>query len=154
MCHPEKFSEIVPEFYQRCKDQSIKPIGPGGLNHLIDISTIEINKVEQDKESKAIIDQLGNLLGSIETVLKHVSGVGNGILSAATHFKNMTTSINGRLLPRARKMTEQGRITLPNNKSLPQHLPLFHVDKDDESPMIEGSSEVVKEKVKQLEEVS
>lgn len=147
----EKLYKIDPEFRSRCEEKDIIPTGPTGLAGLLSLARLEINREKRNTEYDVIIDELSNLLGSIETVMGYALGVGKGIASAAKSYQKFTISFNSNLLPKARKMTDRG-ITLPKNKSLPGKLPSYHVSSSDDENVIEGVSQKIEESRK-LEQV-
>lgn len=147
----EKLCTLDPDFRNRCAKENIILTGPVGLSGLLSISRYSIAIERQERNNEEILSELGGLLGSVETVLKHAGAVGKGIMSAAQHYEKMTGSVNKNFLPKARRIAAHG-VQLPKSKQLPDNLPSYHVITEN-SPTIEGEVEHIEDKVKKLEDV-
>lgn len=124
-----------PTFHQQAQEKGVIVSGPTGLYGLLSVSKMMIAQEQQDQNQQKIIEEVSALLGNIETTLSHSIKVGNSIAAAAKHFQNLTKSVNGRLLPKARKIHDMG-VGLPKNKKIPAPLKSLHIY-EDSNPVIE-----------------
>lgn len=143
----EKLEKADSSFRHKARELGIIISGPTGLAGLLSLAQVEISRAKQEKNYQTIIDELSGLLGYMETAIDLAHKVGKGIRSAAENYHKFTKSVNGRLLPRGRKLVELG-IELPKNKQIPDNLPEYHIITDT-APLIEG--EATKEEKKKLE---
>lgn len=137
----EKLCHMDPTFRHKTEDMGIILSGPTGLAALLTVSRLEIARQQQEVNQQKIIDEVGVLLGSVETVLNHAHRVGKGIESAANSFHKFSSSINRNLLPKARKLVGLG-VELPKKKQLPANIPSYHIVSET-TPMIEAEAEEV-----------
>ncbi len=99
-------------------------------------------KERQAENQQRIVEGAQNLLEALATALGLAAGVGKGIKAAAESFEKLTRSVNGRLLPRARKLAALG---VPAGKTLPANLPAYTVMSQEGDQLIEGEAEEVDE---------
>jgi len=133
----EKVTRADPEFQQKAAKEEIIVAGPTGLAGIVGFARIEIDLGRQAENQERIIDGVQALLESLGVVLGHVEGVGKGLKSAAENFVRLTGSVNTRLLPRARKMTQLG-IRPAKGKAVPAAVPSFQLIEIDGHATIEG----------------
>ncbi|HYL34011.1 MAG TPA: DNA recombination protein RmuC [Stellaceae bacterium] len=134
----EKLNRADPEFLARARDLRIIPAGPAGLHCAISLASVEIGLMRQAANQQQIIDATRALLDSLGVVLGHANSVGKGLKAAAESFAKLANSVNGRLLPRARKL---GKLGLPTGKPL-ENLPAYAVHSI-EGATIEGEAEEI-----------
>ena len=132
----EKIYKADPTFRQKAEEQEIILSGPTGLAGLMSFARYDINSERQLKNQETIMEEISKLLSSLEIVVSHAIKLGKGIESTANHYNRFTKSVNGNLLPKARRIHNLG-INLPSNKQLPVNMPTYHVLADT-SPLIEG----------------
>ncbi len=136
----EKLNRADPEFLQKARAAQIIPAGPAGLHCALSLAAVEINLMRQVENQTHIVAMTEQLLDSMATALSHAAAMGRGLKSAAESFARMTSSINQRLLPRARKLV---RLGLQPTKQLPRDLPAYSVHSLDTNPLIDGEAEAV-----------
>jgi len=134
----EHVQKADPEFAQKATNHEIILAGPTGLAGLIGLSRIEIDLAKQAENQEAILEASQKLLDSVITVLGHATAVGRGLKSAADHFQKFSASVNQRLLPRSKAMSQLG-VRPSRNKEFPHHLPSFNVL--EHSPVIEAEND-------------
>lgn len=131
----EKLNRADPEFLQKARAAAIIPAGPAGLHCAISLASNEINLMRQVENQTRIVECAESLLESLGVTLGHATQIGKSIKAAAESFAKFSSSVNQRLLPRARKLNQQG---LQSGKLLPRNLPAYAVTAYDE--VIEGES--------------
>ena len=146
----DKLHKIDPSFRDSCTKHDILLSAPTGLAGLLSLSRYEIAKEKQEQNYETIISELSTFMGHVEIVLGHAAKVGKGIESAANNYEKFVSSVNTRLLPKARNIEKMG-VSLPKNKGLPSNLASYHVIT--ETKTIEGESAEIS-KIKKLEEAS
>jgi DNA recombination protein RmuC len=134
----EKLLRADPEFMAKARDCRIIPAGPAGLHCAISLASVEIGLMRQAENQQQIVEATRALIDSLGIVLGHAATVGKGIKAAAESFAKLASSVNNRLLPRARKL---GKLGLPGNKPL-DNLPAYVVH-NTESETIEGEVEEI-----------
>ncbi len=133
----EALNRSDPGFQQRAADLRIIPAGPAGLACILSFASTEISLGRQIENRERIVETTQALLNSFVTVLGHALGVGRGIKAAAEGFEKLTRSVNGNLLPKARRLAQLG---VQPNKPLPGNLPAYQV-MSSESALIDGEAE-------------
>lgn len=133
----EKLQRADPDFPQKARAAQIIPAGPAGLYCALSLASAEINMMRQVENQQEIVDKTRQLLDQVGVVLSHASQVGKGIKAAAEAFAKLSSSVNARLLPRARNLS---RVGIQPAKSLPQSLPNFSVHSGEDSALIEGEA--------------
>jgi DNA recombination protein RmuC len=133
-----KLLDVDPEFMQKAQTKDVVVSGPTGLAAAMSLARFDIVSQKQSENYARIVDEVGALLGSLETLLKHAERMGRGVTSVATSFQKFSASVNRSFLPKARKLVQLG-VTLPKNKELPGQLPNVHVSTE-ESYVIEGEA--------------
>jgi DNA recombination protein RmuC len=104
----EKLSRADPDFQRKAAKENIIVAGPTGLSGIIGFARIEIDLGRQVENQKQIVESAEMLLESVVDMLGHTDKVGKGLRMAAKSFVELTGSINARLLPRARRLTQFG----------------------------------------------
>lgn len=104
----ERLRKADPKFVSKMASSGITLAGPSGLSSIIGFACAEIDLGRQAANQEKIIASTQSLLEGIGMVLGHVDGVGKGLKTAANNFAKLTGSINSRLLPRARGLTDLG----------------------------------------------
>ena len=132
----EKLGQADPGFVQKAAQAQITAAGPAGLASIIGFASVEISLMRQIENQERIVAGAERLLESLATALTYAGSVGKGIKSAAEAFGKLASSLNGRVLPRAREMT---RLGLRPAKAVPGNLPGFQV-LDLGAEMIEGAA--------------
>jgi len=133
----EKLLRADADFYLKAREAQIIPAGPAGLHSALLIASTEIRRLRQMENQKEIVEKTRALLESLGVVLGHALKAGSGLKSAVDNFVKFTSSINQRLLPRARSL---GRLGIESPKPLPPSLPSFSVQTGDEGALIEGEA--------------
>ncbi|MCD6035356.1 MAG: putative recombination protein (RmuC family) [Rickettsiales bacterium] len=135
----DKLIQADSTFRFRAQELGIIVAGPTGLAGLMSLAHAEISRDRQEKNYDAIVHEFSTLMGNLGVVLQYAFKVGLGIQRAAESYQNLSRSVNGRLLPKMKKLTKMG-VGLPKNKELPANLPDYHISVD-KSPVIEGEAE-------------
>jgi DNA recombination protein RmuC len=133
----EKVNIADPGFASKAVKADIIVTGPTGLTGLMGFASMEIGLARQDENRDRIVDQTGALLESVATVLGHAEAVGKGIHSAAKHFQKLSSSVNSRLLPRARRLVNLG-VNPGNKKPLPGDLQTYQMVALETTDIIDG----------------
>jgi DNA recombination protein RmuC len=138
----EKLGQADADFPRKAADAQIIPAGPAGLACIIGFASVEIRMMRQIENQEQIVKGAERLLESVAVVIGHAATVGRGIRQAADGFAKLTTSVNGRLLPRARQLQQMG---LRAPKPVPGNLGAYQVLDLGAEAMIEGEAEEVGE---------
>lgn len=133
----EQLYKLDPDLWNKGIQHDIIITGPAGLGGILSSTRFSIAAATQAENHEVIIYEISQLLGGLETVLKHTSAVGTSLRSVAKNYSNLTKSVNRTLLPKANKITNLG-VSLPKNKPLPNKLSSVHLVEDSET--IEGES--------------
>jgi DNA recombination protein RmuC len=120
----EKIGQADPAFMQKAAQAQILLAGPAGLASIIGFASVEISLMRQIENQERIAAGAERLLESLATALGFAAGVGKGLRGAADAFAKLTSSLNGRVLPRARDLT---RLGLRPAKTVPANLASFQV---------------------------
>lgn len=138
----EKIRAADPEIEKQALDEEIILAGPTGLAATIMVASIDIGLGRQVQNRTQIVDATAALLDSVAAALEHAEGVGRGIKAAATNYAKLASSVNSRLLPRARKLKELG-VKPTKSKAMPGHLAAIEVVELSSQTLIEGEAEEV-----------
>ncbi len=136
----ERLIRVDPTFKQRAQKSDITVVGPSGLTACIAVARLDINLGRQAENQALIVEVTQSFLESVANTIGHIEKIGKGIKSAADNFSKMSSSVNARLLPRARKLMNLG-VSPAHNKPLPDNLPSFHVNLVEDASTIEGEVE-------------
>jgi DNA recombination protein RmuC len=135
----EKLNRADPDFLQKARTAQIIPAGPAGLHCAISLASVEINLLRQVENQERIVETTQALLDGIVVALGHAAGVGRSIKAAADSFESFTSSVNRRLLPRARSLAKLG---LQPNKPLPGNLAAYTIVSSDTAVIDAEAAEV------------
>lgn len=124
------------EFRSKCYKKDIILADPSGLQLLLNIATHEIARAKQEHNYKIILAEMGKVITSLDTFLRHAESVGKSIRISADHYSKLSKSVNGRLLSRIKKVIDLGVIP-ENDSKLPESLPDFSVS-ENEPELIEA----------------
>ena len=136
--HVNKIAQADTEFIKKAIAKDMIISGPTGLQGLLALARYSIARQNQEENQERIIHEIGNLLGSISTVVGHAIKVGSGIKSSAQHYEKLVSSINSNLLSKANKINKLG-VAVSGNKQLPAKLASFTV-MDNSGALIESEA--------------
>jgi DNA recombination protein RmuC len=120
----EKIGRADPLFMKKAAQAQILLAGPTGLASIIGFASVEISLMRQIENQDRIVEGTQKLLDSLAVAIGYVGSVGKGIRSAADAFAKLTSSVNGRVLPRARDLI---RLGLRPGKPVPANISGFQV---------------------------
>ena len=120
----EKLGIADPSFMQKAAQAEIVLAGPSGLASIIGFASVEISLMQQIANQEKIVAGTERLLEALATAVGYAGSVGKGIRNAADAFAKLTSSLNGRVLPRAR---EVARLGLRPGRPVPDNLPAYQV---------------------------
>jgi DNA recombination protein RmuC len=132
----EKVERADPDFKRKARNAGINLAGPNSLHFAISLAAVEIRGQRQAENQAVIVELVGDLLDSLRVILDAAAKVGRGIETAANSFADLARSVNGRLLPRARRLARFG---IETSKPLPPNVPAFAVHRIE--TMIESEAE-------------
>jgi DNA recombination protein RmuC len=132
----ERLARADGDFMRRAAQAQITPVGPAGLASMIGFASVEISLMRQVENQEKIVGAAERLLEALAVAVGFAGTVGKGIRSAADAFAKLGSSLNGRVLPRAREMV---RLGLQPGKPVPANLPGYQV-LDLSTETIEGES--------------
>ncbi len=138
----EKVKVADREFPYKAIKADIILAGPTGLTSLIGFASMEIGLARQDENRDRIIEQTAALLDSVNVLLGHADQVGKGIKRAADHFRKFSSSVNSRLLPRARGLISLG-LQPGAAKEMHGNLPTYEVLATEDADVIDGEAEQI-----------
>jgi DNA recombination protein RmuC len=138
----DKVKTADPAIEQLAHKEQIVFAGPTGLAGLISFASIEIGLGRQAQNQERIVEAAESLLDSVAVALGYVDGVGRGLKTAAAAFEKFATSVNARLLPRARHLVHLG-VKPTKSRALPSHLPAIQVVDIGSHGFIEGEAQEV-----------
>jgi DNA recombination protein RmuC len=104
----EKLRRADPEFQRKASQNNIYVAGPNTLWTAMGIAGLHINLGRQAENRDRIVETVHALIESVTVMLDHAGGVGRGLRQAANAYGKLSSSINSRVLPRARRLVEQG----------------------------------------------
>lgn len=134
----EKLRKADKGLMEKAESLEIILAGPTSMIGLFSIAKQQIGIEKQQENHEKIILIVQEVMDSFATALSHVDGIGKGIQGSAKKFDDFAKSLNGRLLPRLRKLEAYGMST-SSNKSLPHALPRYDMMRRDE--VIAGEAE-------------
>ncbi len=120
----EKLIRADPDFARKSAEAQIIPAGPAGLACIIGFASVEVSLMRQIENQERIVEKGQQLLDAIAIALGYAGSVGKGIRQSAEAFAKLSSSINGRLLPRARELQ---RLGLRPGKPIPGNLSAYQV---------------------------
>jgi DNA recombination protein RmuC len=120
----EKIGQADADYMRKAAQAQILLAGPAGLASIIGFASVEVSLMRQIENQEKIVAGAERLLESLATALAYAAGVGKGIRGAADAFAKLTSSLNGRVLPRARELA---RLGLRPAKPVPPNLAGFQV---------------------------
>ncbi len=126
----EKLHRADPEFTRKAREREITPAGPAGLHCMISIASVEINMLRRIENQEHIVELTQSLLDSLAVCLGHAALVGRSLKSTAEAFARFAASVNQRLLPRSRRLTQLG---VQPGKPLPANIATYAVQSSEES---------------------
>jgi DNA recombination protein RmuC len=135
----EKLNHADPAFAQKAAKEGIIPAGPVSLSAIVGFASKEINLGRQAANQENIILAVQSLLESVGRAVKSIDDTGKSIKSAARHFGALTSSMNSRLLPRARKLASLG-VHPANNKALPKAIKSYQLVDTEAPDIIDGEA--------------
>jgi DNA recombination protein RmuC len=138
----EKLCLADPQFRRNAQQAGIIPAGPTGLHCALSLAAIEITGQRQAENQQRILDATQALVDGVAIALSHAAAVGKGIKAAAESFQKLTSSVNQRLLPRARRL---GMLGVAAGKSLPPNLPAYNVVSHESDHLIEAEAAEIDE---------
>ena len=118
----EKVQSADPGFQRRCADSNISLVGPSGLWVAIGIAAQNIQLNRQVENHERIMDGMRALIDQTAIVLRYAGDVGKALRQASRNYADFEKSVNGRLLPRMRKVIREG---LPAPAKMPEPLPSY-----------------------------
>ncbi|MBM3487487.1 MAG: DNA recombination protein RmuC [Alphaproteobacteria bacterium] len=104
----ETLRAVDPEFDRKAAAAAIIPIGPAGLAGLVGFARIDIDYGRQLENQERIVAETRALLDQIGLVLGHAEKLGRNLRLTAEGFVAFAGSVNRRLLPRTRKLEALG----------------------------------------------
>ena len=144
MCLPtetavEKLSSVDPTFEDAAQQFNILICGPRGLRALIGLSRWQVDLGARASNHEAIEKSMQQFLETTIVVLSKVDGVGKNLKRASKEYSELVKSLNGRFLPRARKLVSLG-VRPGGTAQLPGPLQDFHVSSADSSSFIDAEN--------------
>ncbi len=143
----EKVRTADPDFLRKAWGHGIMVVGPTGLWTAIGMAKMNINLGRQAENRDKIVESVHALVESLAVMLEHAGGIGRSLRTAANFNVKLSGSINSRVLPRMRKLIEQG-IESPT-KGLPSTVPSYQVVDIEMADVIDTESDLV-EPVREL----
>ncbi|WP_300301730.1 DNA recombination protein RmuC [Ferrovibrio sp.] len=140
----EKLRRADPDFERRAAEVDIVVTGPSALAAIIAVSRLQIDGGRQIENSEKIMEVVGQLIESTATALTLADRVGRGLQQATEQFEAFSRSVNARLLPRIRKLTQLGirspkaPAALPSFQVSVQRADVIEADAEDVTPQLPG----------------
>lgn len=133
----EKLLSADPQIAQKAAAGDIILGGPSSLWAAVGVASMRLKFAKQQENQQRIVEEVEKLIGAIATMTENGVRVGNGLKTALTAFDKMAGSINGNVIPKARKLVQMG-VPQPS-KGLNTKFPRLTVQTD----AIEADSESV-----------
>ena len=134
----EKVQAADPDFARKAAEAEIIPVGPAGLTCIVGFARVDIDLGRQAANHEFIVERTQDLLETMIVLLDHADSVGTSIKRAADSYEKLSKTVNGRLIPRAKKLADLG-VRPANNKALPSGLAAYSIARIDS--VIEGEAE-------------
>lgn len=135
----EKLLSADPQIAQKAAAGDIILGGPSSLWAAVGVASMRLKFAKQQENQQRIVEEVEKLIGAIATMAENGVRVGNGLKTALSAFDKMAGSINGNVMPKARKLVQMG-VPQPS-KGLNTKFPRLTVQTD----AIEADTEVVSE---------
>ncbi len=132
-----------PEFISKVERAGIILAGPASLSGLISLAGLNIGLARQAENQDAIVDSVQELMDSTVTVLGYADKLGRGLKSAADGFDAFARSVNGRMLPKLRKLMSLG-VKPAKGRAMPGRIASYEVRLANDM-LIEAEAETVEE---------
>lgn len=133
----EKLLSADPQIAQKAANSDIILGGPSSLWAAVGVASMRLKFAKQQENQQRIIEEVEKLIGAVATMAENGVRVGNGLKTALTAFDKMAGSVNGNVLPKARKLVQMG-VPQPS-KGLSGKFPRLTVQTD----AIEAETEAV-----------
>ncbi|MFN4309704.1 MAG: DNA recombination protein RmuC [Ferrovibrio sp.] len=140
----EKLRRADPDFERRAAEVDIVVAGPSALAAIIAVSRLQIDSGRQLENSEKIMEAVGQLIESTATALTLADKVGRGLQQATEQFETFSRSVNARLLPRIRRLSQLGIRSSKTPAALPsfqvsvQRNDVIEADAEDVTPQLPG----------------
>ncbi len=152
MCLPteaalEKLAGVDPTFEDAAQQFDILVCGPMGLRALIGLSRWQVDLGLRAENQELIEKSIQQLLDSTVTVLSKIEGVGRGLQKASNDYSALVSSLNGRFLPRAKRLVDLG-VRPSGHAQLKGKMPDFRVVTMDDGNLIDAGADDVAEQAR------
>jgi DNA recombination protein RmuC len=134
----EKLRIADPEFERRAAESKIIVVGPSALCALIAVSRLQIDSGRQAENLEKIVAAVGGVIDATANALGFADKFGRSLQQASKDYEAFSRSVNGRLLPRVRKL---GPLGIRPSKAPPAALPSFEVNVHSTDTLIEAAGE-------------
>ncbi len=104
----ERLYRIDPKFRENAWRENILPVSPTGLVSALLQAELLITNAQQDQNTKAIIAEVRDLLGSVAKLHELAGQVGKGLKSAFGKYDEFAGSFNRMFLSKAKKIDKLG----------------------------------------------
>lgn len=137
----ERLRAADTAFDQRAAAAQIVPVGPAGLAGLVGFARLDIDYGRQMENQERIVDAARRLVEAVGVALGHADRVGKNLRTAADGFADFASSVNKRLLPRAKALEKLG-VRPQKTRPLPPQVPAYQLV-DLSQPTIDGEAEEI-----------
>lgn len=147
----EKLLSADPQIAQKAAASDIILGGPSSLWAAVGVASMRLKFAKQQENQQRIVEEVEKLISAVATMAENGERVGRGLKSALAAFDKMAGSVNGNVLPKARRLVQMG-VPQPS-KGLNAKFPRLtvqtdaieadaeHLPDDAELPLLEPSND-------------
>jgi DNA recombination protein RmuC len=104
----EKLRQIDPNFMDKAWKARILPVGPTGLVNALLQAKILISNAKQEENSKLILNEVRDLLGSVVKLYELAGSLGKGLNGVFKKYDEFAGSFNRTFMSKAKKINDLG----------------------------------------------
>ncbi len=142
--------EADNEFLRKAEKEGIILAGPASLYGLLSLASLQLSEAQKNENREQLVQLSEELLDALVGAFSHMEKVGKGISNAAENFSKFAGSTNRFVLPRMRKLVQQGARPA-KARDIPARLAVFEVRALDEAPTLDAEGPETTAQLKRLE---
>lgn len=131
-----KIHDVDPDFFVRAGKANIILAGPSSLPGFMALASLQFNLQRQADNQEKILQNTSGLLDALTIALGHLEKVGSQFGTAAKSLEKTISSVNKRLLPKARQLSQLG-VVHDKQSDMPERLSSYEYRQVEDMLLIE-----------------
>ncbi len=137
----EHIKRADPEFLHKVERAGIILAGPASLSGLLSLASVNIGMEHQAENQGIIMEKVQELMDSMITMFDHAASLGRNLKTTANFYDKFAGSVNSRVLPKLRALTQLG-LKPASNKELPGRIISYDIRLADEVITLDAEAEI------------